>query len=63
MTVTQLINKLKKFPPDAKVVMHNTEVFVDGMYYITKVEDATMDEPQVEIGTDYAKIARGWEDD
>ena len=64
MTVAQLINKLKKFPPDAKIVMHNTDVFVEGMYYVTKAEyDNTMGEEQVEIMTDYKKTAKGWEDD
>ena len=61
MTVKQLMNKLKRMPEDAKVVMYNQDLFVNGMYYATDAEyDETMGEPQVEIMTDYERIAKGW---
>ena len=62
MTVKQLMNKLKRMPEDAKVVIYNDEMNGDGMYYATDAEyDETMGEPQVEIKTDYERIAKGWE--
>ena len=61
MTVKQLMNKLKRMPEDAKVVIYNNEMYCKGMYYATEAEyDETMGEPQVEIMTDYARIAKGW---
>lgn len=63
MTVAQLIKKLSKMPQDAKIIMSNENMYINGMYYVTKVSyDETMGEPQVEIETDYKKIAKGWEE-
>ena len=62
MTVKQLMNKLKRMPEDAKVVIYNDEMNGDGMYYATDAKyDETMGEPQVEIKTNYERIAKGWE--
>lgn len=62
MTVKELIKKLSKMPQEAEIVMFNSHSYIDGMYYVTKVSyDETMGEPQVEIETDYKKIAKGWE--
>ena len=60
MTVKQLIRKLSKMPEDAQVVMYNHDLFIDGMYYVTGVKDASLGEKQVEIISDYEQIARGW---
>lgn len=32
MTVKQLINKLKKLPDDAKVIVVNSDVYINGLY-------------------------------
>lgn len=39
MKVKQLIKKLEKLPEDAVVVLTNTEIYVDGMYEVTDVDD------------------------
>lgn len=63
MTVGELIKKLSKMPQEAKIVMFNDAMYEHGMYYVTKVSyDETMGEPQVEIETNYKKIAKGWEE-
>lgn len=63
LTVKQLMNKLSKMPEDAKIVMCNHDVYNDGMYYVDNAQyDDTMDEPQVEIMSEYKRIAKGWED-
>lgn len=52
MTVKQLMNKLKKLPQDATVVICNEELFEDGCYKVTDVDfDSSCNE--VEIATDY----------
>ena len=39
MKVKQLIKKLEKLPEDAVVVLTNTEIYVDGMYEVTDVDN------------------------
>lgn len=61
MTVKQLIRKLSKCPEDAKVIMYNSDAYIDGMYYVTEVTtNDTMGESQVEIGTNYERMVKGW---
>lgn len=59
MTVKQLINKLKKYPEDAKVVLDNDESHIDGIYFATGVEE--YEEGVVLIATDYTKRVDKWE--
>ena len=59
MTVKQLMNKLKKYPEDAKIVVDNDESFFDGIYYATSVEE--YEEGMVLIATDYEKKVDEWE--
>lgn len=39
MTVTELIERLKSYPQDAEVVVENTDMYIDGFYIATEVED------------------------
>lgn len=39
MTVKQLINKLKRFPENYKVVIPNDAMWDDGVYYATSVDE------------------------
>ena len=39
MTVKQLINKLKKYPEDAKIVVDNEESCFAGIYFATSIEE------------------------
>lgn len=61
MTVKQLINKLKKYPSDAKVVVYNDESYFDGAYFATGVEE--YEEGVVWIATDYKKRLKNWDED
>ncbi len=52
MTVKQLMNKLKKLPEDATVVIYSKELFEYGCYKATDVDfDSSCNE--VEISTDH----------
>ena len=54
MTVKQLMNKLKKLPEDATVIIHNDEIYEDGYYKATDIDfDPSCNE--VEISTDYKR--------
>lgn len=53
MTVKQLINELKKYPENAKVVLDNDERYIDGIYFATGFEE--YEEGMVWIATDYKK--------
>ncbi len=59
MTVKQLINKLKKYPEDAKIVVDNDESYFSGTYFATSVEE--YEEGTVLIATDYKKRLEEWE--
>lgn len=67
LRVKDLIEQLQKMPPEAKVVFINDNIYENGMYYATSVElheddsDELPKEDQVEIGTNYATQAYGWE--
>lgn len=51
MKVKQLIKKLSKCQEDAEVLIPNDEMYIDGMYYATCVEE--YDDGTVLIDTDY----------
>lgn len=53
MTVKQMIKKLSKYPEDAKVLIPNDEMYIEGMYYATSIEE--YDDGTVLIDTDYEK--------
>lgn len=56
MTVKQLIDKLKKMPEDATVVVENDGMWVDGTYKVTSKEvDYFPEYDFVVIGTDYER--------
>lgn len=59
MTVKQLMNKLKKYPEDAKIVVDNDESCFDGIYFATSVEE--YEEGTVLIATDHKKRVDEWE--
>jgi len=61
MTVKQLMNKLKKYPEDANVVLDNDESCLDGIYFATSVEE--YEEGVVLIATDYKKRLKNWDED
>ena len=39
MTVTELIERLRSYPQDAEVVVENTDMYINGFYIATEVED------------------------
>ena len=53
MTVKQMIKKLSKYPEEAKVLIPNDEMHIEGMYYATSIEE--YDDGTVLIDTDYEK--------
>jgi len=54
MTVNQLINKLKKMPEDARVVIENDFMYVKGIYQVVSSEVEYYPEDNiVVVGTDY----------
>lgn len=56
MTVKQLIKKLSKLPENAEVCISNNELFMNGHYVATKVDDYTFSSQGVIlIDTDYEK--------
>lgn len=61
MTVKQLIDKLKKYPEDAKIVVDNDKSWFDGIYCATSVEE--YEEGVVLIATDYKKRVEDGKDD
>lgn len=60
MTVKQLMNKLKKMPEDAEVLIPNSEMNVDGIYYATNIEE--YEDGTVLIDTDYEKRVKEWDE-
>ena len=53
MTVIQLIKKLSKYPENAEILIPNNEMYVDGIYYATNLEE--YDGKTILIDTDYKK--------
>lgn len=54
MTVKQLINKLKNMPEDARVVIENDAMYVNGIYQVVSSEIEYYPEDNIVIvGTDY----------
>ena len=53
MTVIQLIKKLSKYPENAEILIPNDEMYVDGIYYATNIEE--YDGNTILIDTDYKK--------
>lgn len=39
MTVTELIERLRSYSQDAEVVVENADMFINGFYKATEVED------------------------
>ena len=63
MTVKELIKKLQKCNPNAKVIFENDDYYYDGMYYVTGIERwEDDDEIQVELLSNHKRIAKGWEE-
>lgn len=63
MTVETLIRVLQTLPKDAQVVFPNTDMYDEGIYYVTQLQTfcgATDEEPQVLLESDYKEIAKGW---
>jgi hypothetical protein len=54
MTVTELIERLRSYPQDAEIVVGNNDLYINGVYYATDVEDYT--ENTVLISTDHDYI-------
>ncbi len=64
MTVKELIKKLQKCNPNAKVIIENDDSYVNGMYYATSIEQWEDDEEiQVELLSNHKRIAKGWEEE
>ena len=56
LSVADLIEILQTMPQDAKVIVNNTDMFIEGAYYATRDSIELYDsngEKQVEIGTNY----------
>lgn len=51
MTVSELIERLRSYPQDAEIVVENTDMFINGFYKATEVED--FDYNTVLISSDY----------
>lgn len=54
MTVTELIEKLRSYPQDSEVVIENTDMYIDGFYIATEVED--FDYHTVLISSDHEEL-------
>ena len=39
MTVKELINELKEYPKDSKIMVYNDEMYIDGAYDVRKVSE------------------------
>lgn len=66
LSVADLIEILQTMPKDAKVIVNNNDMFVNGCYYVTRdsielYKDGSHEEDQVMIGTNYNTIALGFE--
>lgn len=54
MTVAELIERLRSYPQDAEIVVENTDMFINGFYIATDVDD--FDCNTVLISSDYDEI-------
>ena len=66
LSVADLIEILQTMPQDAKVIVNNDNMFVNGCYYVTRdcielYADDSYEEDQVLIGTNHNTIALGFE--
>ncbi len=66
MRVKDLIKKLEKCDPEAKIIIENTEVYVPGMYYVTSIDTNIFEtndghEIQVILDSNYKSRAKGWD--
>jgi len=59
MTVKQMIKKLSKYSEDAKVLISNSSMYVDGLYYVTSIDE--YDDCTILIDTDYKRKVRNKE--
>ena len=58
MTVSEMIEKLRTFPQNAEVLMCNDDIYINGYYYVTDIED--FDCGNVLINTDHEER---WDDE
>lgn len=59
MTVAELIERLRSYPQDAKVVIPNRDAWLNGDYFVTNVTD--YEHGTVMIETDYEELLdEGW---
>jgi hypothetical protein len=56
MTVKQLIKKLSKYSEDTEVLIPNSEMYVDGIYHVTHIEE--YNDGTILIDTDYTRKVR-----
>jgi hypothetical protein len=54
MTVSELIERLRSYPQDAEVLVKNDDLYFNGLYFATDVEDYGNE--AVIISTDYDEI-------
>ena len=69
LKVKDLIKELQKCDPEAKIIIHNTDVYIPGMYYVTDITDwdpekyfVSDGEHQIELHSNHKSIAKGWKD-
>ncbi|MCR5312169.1 MAG: hypothetical protein K6E54_00705 [Bacteroidaceae bacterium] len=55
MTVKQLIKKLSKLPEDTEVLIPNRNLYRDGEYVVTEVDDYSCMDGTVLLDTDYER--------
>ncbi len=53
MKVKQLIKELSKLPENAEVLIPNRDLFYNGYYTVTDVDNSTFPDGRVLIDTDY----------
>ena len=68
MRVKDLIKKLEKCDPDAKVIIFNDDMYNNGMYYVTECRKwesigSDNEESQVELVSNHKSIASGWDEE
>ena len=54
MTVAELIERLRSYPQDAEVIIKNTDMYINGYYIATDIEDFEFH--TVLISSDYEEL-------
>lgn len=63
ITAGELIKKLQRLPPEAKVIIPNDYDYNEGIYYVTSTMTfCNGGEQQVLLDSNYKTIAKGWAD-